>query len=250
MHFNIKRYIYGVSKRRTWFVLILLFPLIYLIIKAMAPDMFTVSQQITIPKDAPVALASSPTGYGKAHEIADNPSGFFQNHFAMRAMYNQLNAGAGDFRTDPQFRRIALAAKESMSLKMTGENVMQISYYGSDEEFGKDIVQLYSQRLVHKGIEGLSRSRTQPGKSIIPQISGDVSIKAHHTLWRSNRFRPIVQIAILSVLIVLVLLGVIEWSDPSLKSERQVARYVGLPILGSMPDLNKVYSAIGNAGGN
>jgi capsular polysaccharide biosynthesis protein len=35
-----------------------------------------------------------------------------------------------------------------------------------------------------------------------------------------------------------------EWSDPSFKSERQVAQYLELPILGSLPDLNKVSAAL------
>jgi capsular polysaccharide biosynthesis protein len=43
---------------------------------------------------------------------------------------------------------------------------------------------------------------------------------------------------------ILVLLVIFEWSDPSLKSERQVAQYLELPILGSLPDLNKISVAL------
>jgi len=39
-------------------------------------------------------------------------------------------------------------------------------------------------------------------------------------------------------------LAVLEWFDPSFKSERQIAQYLELPILGSIPDLNKISAAL------
>jgi len=42
----------------------------------------------------------------------------------------------------------------------------------------------------------------------------------------------------------MMILGMLEWADPSFKSERQVARYLGLPIIGSLPDLNKICAAL------
>ncbi len=49
-----------------------------------------------------------------------------------------------------------------------------------------------------------------------------------------------VQLVILSCIGVFILLGVMEWTDSSFKSERQIGRYLNYPILGSVPDLTRV----------
>ena len=55
---------------------------------------------------------------------------------------------------------------------------------------------------------------------------------------------PLLLSLFLSVLGVAGLLWALEWMDPSFKSERQIARYLDVPVLGSMPDLNKITNSM------
>jgi hypothetical protein len=75
-------------------------------------------------------------------------------------------------------------------------------------------------------------------------LRGDLIVEAHRALWRSDRAAPVAQALIISLIAVIVFLGVLEWSDPAFKSERQIARYLGVPILGSLPDLTLISDAL------
>jgi capsular polysaccharide biosynthesis protein len=50
--------------------------------------------------------------------------------------------------------------------------------------------------------------------------------------------------AVVSLIIILIIIGLMEWADPAFKSERQVARYLDLSIIGSLPDLQKISRAL------
>jgi len=45
---------------------------------------------------------------------------------------------------------------------------------------------------------------------------------------------------LISIFCILILIGVMEWNDNSFKSERQIGRYLNMPVLGSIPDLNRM----------
>ncbi len=244
MNFQMKRYLYGVSSRRLWLLLILVPPLVYLALSAIRSDRFSVKQDISISKDSPVALASGPIGIERMEKITSRPDDFFQNNFAVRKLYTNLYAGTAVYRADRQFRILLDTIKDGMSLTMPSENIVRITYHGKDQKIGQALVGYYSQRLVLKAKEGLARSEHRDSKSMVPKLMGGMDVEEHHALWRLERLLPFVMICIVSLMGVLVLLGVLEWSDQSLKTERQVARYLELPIIGSLPDLNKISAAL------
>lgn len=243
MRFYLKRLYYGIQQRKAWLLLVFLLPILFILLSALIPDRFAITQKIAIQPDAPVALASTPTGYGQARSVVADSSNFFMNHFALRAFYNQLNNGAGDYRSDPQFRFLAEEVKTNMTLIIVESAMVQVGYLGRDRQLGAALVAFYAQRLVHKGIEGLTRSDAH-GQQPLPTLQGEADVQYQRALWRVERLKPLLQLTILSVVAVLLLMVVLEWSDPALKSERQVARYVNLPILGSLPDVNRVYAAM------
>jgi hypothetical protein len=176
--------------------------------------------------------------------IASRPDDFFQNNFAVRKLYTNLYAGTAVYRADRQFRILLDTIKDGMSLTMPSENIVRITYHGKDQKIGQALVGYYSQRLLLKAKEGLSRSEHRDSKSVLPKLIDGIEVEEHRALWRIERLLPFVIICIVSLLGVLVLLGVLEWSDQSLKTERQVARYLELPIIGSLPDLNKISAAL------
>lgn len=244
MNFQIKRFIYGVSKRRLLLLLILVPPFVFLSLSAIRSDRFSIKQDISISKDSPVALASGPLGLERMEKIASHPDDFFQNNFAVRKLYTNLYAGTAVYRADRQFRFLLDTIKDGMSLSMPSENIVRITYHGKDQKIGQALVSYYSQRLVLKAKEGLSRSERQDFNGTVPKLMGGVEVEKHTALWRTERLLPFVIICILSLVVVLILLGLLEWSDQSLKTERQVARYLELPIIGSLPDLNKISAAL------
>jgi len=77
------------------------------------------------------------------------------------------------------------------------------------------------------------------------QADGDPRVLGVATPWSSERLPRALLIGVLSLLAVLLLIGVLELSDPAFKSERQVARYLDLPVLGSMPDADRLTHRLG-----
>lgn len=250
MHFNMKRYLHGVSGRRLWLLLILLPPLVYLALSAIRSDRFSVKQNISISKESPVALAVTPVGLKRMGDIISHPDDFFQNNFTLRKLYNNLYAVTPVDQADRQFRILMKTVKNDISLTMPAENVMRITYHGKDQKMGKTLVGYYSERLVQKTREGLARSKLRDSKGQLPKLMGGMEVGKHHALWRSERLTPLVVVFIASSIAVLAFLAVLEWADPSFKSERQVARYLGFPILGSLPDLNKISAVLGTTRSN
>lgn len=245
MHFNIKRYLHGASGRRLWLLLILLPPLAYLALSAIRSDRFIVKQNISIAKESPVAFGVTPVGFKRMGDIVSRPDDFFQNNFTVRKLYSELHTGPAMYRSDAQLNILMNTIKNDISLTMPYDNVATIYYHGKDQMLGKTLVGYYSKRLVQKAKEGLDRSKFRNSKYPLPELKGSMEVEEYRALWRSERFLPLVGIFIISLIAVMTLLAALEWADLSFKSERQVARYLGLPILGSLPDLNKVSAELG-----
>jgi hypothetical protein len=118
-----------------------------------------------------------------------------------------------------------------------GNAGLRLSYTGEDSTLGRTLVAFYTGRLVKRLKEG--RARTPPGAASPPltfQPAGDIVVVAERSLWRPERMRPASIVLCLSTLAVLLLIAMFELLDPSFKSERQMARYLGLPVLGALPD--------------
>lgn len=72
------------------------------------------------------------------------------------------------------------------------------------------------------------------------QADGGQRVVGVATPWSSEQLPRAIVIGVLSLLSVLLLIAILELSDPAFKSERQVARYLGLPVLGSIPDADRL----------
>jgi hypothetical protein len=218
--------------------------MIYIFVSAGYTDRFSIQQNISISKGLPLALASGPAGLKQMEEIVSHPDDFFLNNFAVRKLYTKLYVGTAVYRADGQFRNLLEMIKNNMSIEMPSENIAVITFFGKDKEIGQTLVSYYSNRLIQKGKEGVVRSKHKESNFKLPALMGNMEINEHRTLWRSERLVPLVLITLISLIGVLMVLAVHEWFDPSFKSERQVAQYLELPILGSLPDLNKISAAL------
>jgi len=245
MDFHIKRFLYGLAKRRIWLLFIVIMPLLYVIVAAIHFDRFTITQDISIMKDTPFSLSSAITGGTTIDALLMNPDMFFLNNYAVRQLYTNLYAGTAVYRADRQFRTLLDTVRTTMTLTMPAEDRAQIKYYGPEESMGRMLVTYYAQRMISKSNEGIARSRMLLTKDQVPTLAGDFVVERHRTIWRVERTLPFMLISIFSAIIVLAFLGILEWTDASFKSERQVAQYTELPIVGSLPNLNKLSAVLG-----
>ena len=244
MFFHFKRFLFGINKYKSWLFLFLIPPAVFLIVTVSVPSHFIVRQDVHVPADAPLAVMSSPTGVMPAREILSQPDKLFLNIFILRALYTDLTSGIGDYRTDPQFKLLAASVQDRMSLAQRKNGRMQITYAGPDQQIGVDMVEFYSQRLIQNAMAGIKRSHATPTGDQTPQLIGAPTLTAERKLLPASKVLPFIQTVIASLLGALLLAGILEWKDTSFKSERQMAEYLGLPILGPVPNLNRVYSAM------
>lgn len=235
MYFNIKRYLYGMAKRKWIGLFILIIPMVFLVMSAIIPDRYTVTQNVEITNDAPVALMTDPVGFMTFKQLSLEPESFFLNSYSLTKLTNDIMTGWAE----KYGAVIGDMIKESMGLIRLDGRTIQIVYTGKSREIGEILVEFYADRLVIKAQEGLTRSNTSEFL-VKPALSGSIEIREMKAMWRSDRMGPLLYCIGASVVLVLLLFGFIEWNDSSLKSERQIARYIGLPILGNIPDLNKV----------
>lgn len=250
IRFLLKRYTYALSIRRSWLLLALIPPLIYWFYS------FRIYQDISIAMDAPVALSSSPIDFITAQEVISRADDFLLDKFALRKLYMQIHTGTTREQADRQFRPLLETVKKQMSLSKTpeAENKIRISYYGGNREKGGKLVGYFSDRLRKKAEEGLKRLERLKGVEGLKQVElKRAEFKAalikdtvviYQVLYRTERISPALTILIVFFVLIMAWIGVLEWVDPSFKSERQAGRYLGLPTLGSLPNLNKISKTI------
>jgi capsular polysaccharide biosynthesis protein len=242
MQFLIRRYFVGLAKRRRWLALAAVPPLVLLFAMWIRTDRFTVRQDIQISTDAPVAASQSPTDIVIMSEIITQPSLLFQDFFAISELVKHLQTMKPVGSNGRTHAILTYMVQETMSLKAAGDNNVRIEYHGEEPELGDTLVGWFSQRLQKRVQDGWVRTG-RTGKPTV-QLVGKLQHESHRALWRPDRLAAIVYTTIISVISVLILLGFLEWGDRSFKSERQVARYLDAPVLGSLPNLDKLVGTV------
>ena len=246
MRFFLKRYVHAFSAHRRLLLLFLIPLFVYLLLSATIPDRFSVEQEIAIPKNALVRVGKRPGSTLPMSEMILRPESFFQDDFALLLLEKRLNPDTFLGPAKTPLSDLKATVETGMTLTMTGGKRVAVAYHGNDRDLGEKLVGFYSQRLVNKLKTGSSPASKIGNRKKKPSASliGQTGINEFRALWRTQRLYPSLVIAVISVLIILIIIALIEWLDPSFKSERQVARYLGIPILGSLPNLKKISDAI------
>ncbi len=253
MSFFIKRYILRISTHSLWLLLIIVGPVTYLVVSTLV-DRISVSQDISLSEDSFVVVPASSPGKPKMkqlHEIISNPDSFFQDSIVLVELYNDLYPGVTSEQKQRQSFTLEGTIKECIYLTIPSNNVVKINYHGKDRRLGKALVGYYSSRLAQKAIEGRKNTSKHSGMTSKwtgnIELIGGVKIETHHTIWRSNRLKPLLCSLLISTLVILISFAIFEFLlDQSFKSEREAARYLELPILGSLPRLNDISNVIGS----
>lgn len=206
MPYMIRRYAHGASRYKAWFLLALLMPGLYLLAAFYSPDQHTISQKIFASKTTRFLLFEAELS---ADELIKSQSVFF-------ATSSPLNAS------------LTPATTDALSLS-SGKEGLTVSYFGGNLEQGKSLVGHHATRI---------KEAAWPQNSATSL--GPLQTTPERRLLRPDHVGPATLLLLGSFTCVLILIGALEWNDAALKSERQIARYVGLPVLGSLPNLDVI----------
>jgi len=235
--FYLKRYTTALHIHRRWLLLVLPLLALYLSVAALTEVAYSVAQDFAgYAPDLPVAAAASPIATVKLSKVVAEPDLLFLEGTALTQLQKRL--GRPEHRgTAADEDALHRAARYALSLSATGDAGLRLRYSGEDVALGRMLVAFYSDRLMKRITEGAVRARTGAAPPPLEfQPTGGIIVSSERTLWHAERLVPTVVVLVLSSLGVLVLIGLIELSDPSFKSERQIAHYLGVPVLGAIPD--------------
>lgn len=242
MSYILKRYTHGIKRYYAWFLLSFLMPGLFLLSAFYAPDRHTVWQDVQIPEETRLATAEPPTAFQTMDEVVADPLPFFEANFSVTRYFN-LSTENVEHLEKENYQKVKEAIRTNLGLTYT-DGMARITYQGKDPELGRQLIGYYGKRLVTKAREEIDRSGLSIPQERQPRLAGGIESSALRALWRPDRLGPMLILFAASLVGVLVLIAALEWNDAALKSERQIARYVDLPILGSLPDLNRITESL------
>lgn len=251
MSFYLKRFLRAFRIHKIWVLLVLPSLVLYLIYAAVTDVDVVVSQQFSsYSSETPMAAGDSPVAVLRLGDLVTDPELLFFDGFALSRLQKNpdLLAAYGGQPDEAALRRI-LHSDLTLAPSQTPEG-LRLSYEGKDEAMGRALVDFYSERLLGGIDAGLKRAQ-RTGAAIAAvrlQPAADLVVDVRRTLWSPERLVPTIGVAILAFLGVVVLIAVLELSDPSFKSERQMARYLGVPVLGVIPDAEPLAKRLASAG--
>jgi len=241
LQFFLKRYIQAVSARRLWALLAFVPLIVYLFLSAIVPDRFTVKQELSISGDNLISLSPRSADLKALNELVSTPSYFFLNKFALVLLGKRLNM---DMQLERALNPLLILKREvarCLSLTTLGQDTAVIVYEGKNRKRGAAMVGFYSQRLIKRTNDWLAQNRSEMVKSLPPpKLVGKITVEEQRSPWRSERLLPAVFIFVISLIVLLVTIALLDWFKPSFRSERHIAYYLKVPILGTLPNLKRI----------
>lgn len=237
MKFFLKRYGEALRAHNKWGLLVLLLLILYLVFAAYDDVTYSVSQDFSPYSDGiPVAASNSPIDTISLKQLVANPDLLFLDGFAIVQLTRKFGL-FDDYRSLTNDQKVMSVVHTSMALSPVDATPLRLSYIGKDAQLGSILVAFYTERLMKRIADGWVRSKgTATPSPFAFQPAGSIVMVDTRSIWSADRWLPTGIVLLLSTLGVLLLIAVFEISDPSFKSERQIARYLDLPVLGTLPD--------------
>jgi len=249
--FFLKRYLYKISSQRGLFILALIPACMYLASAAARMDRFTISQAIKIAPDIPLALSNSPSDVTSIAWFVANQDELFLDSYTLQRLNRELQKQLPPQPAVMTEAHLMQVIKKALSLSYE-KDTLRISYSGVNQEMGEFLASFYATRILKKAEDGMRRQEAlltrqgQPSPQSPPygELKGGLTVESQKALWRSERFPTTVLLLAAGLAAVLVWIGILEMLDTSFKSERQIARILRLPVLGTVPDVFRLSKAI------
>lgn len=244
MGYYLSRYGNALMVRKKWFLGVLFVLVSYLLLAAQYDVRYFVFQDFA-PYDGKtaVALPNSPVGTMDLDELITDSDKFFIDGFTLPQLKKLLLPidNTGELANENDLIRFV---HFTMSLMKIDGTQIRLSYLGPDLSIGKAMVVFYRERLLKRIEEGNARTQLrsarpseviQPASRLIQPV-GNISVEQIKSMWGGDRILPAITIVLFSFVIILIIIAFTEFFDTSFRSERQIARYLGVSILGVMPD--------------
>ncbi len=245
MSFYLKRFSADLVANKRWALIIPLSLLIYLVYGAIVDVRFSITQGLgPYNPGIPLAVAHNPMQTIEFRSIVSQPSLLFLEGFSLKQIQKKVAIlqNHAQFADENQLSRFI---NESMSLGLAEGDRLDIAFKGDNPTTGKLLVDYYSHRLLTRIEDGLIRSKGDLTTSRQrPELKGEMVISTQRTLWDNNRLVPLVLVLIVSTLFTLILVAYIEFTNPAFKSEREMAQYLGIPVLGIVPNIDRIASTM------
>ena len=257
--FFLKRYLYKLSSQRRLFIFALIPAFMYRTAAAGQMDRFKIYQAINIVPDIPLALSNSPSDVTTINWYVTHQDELFMDSYTFQILHRELQKelpSLPDIMTDGQLMQVI---KKAMSLSYEKDN-LRIIYRGDNQGMGEFFAAFYAKKIVKKAEDGvrrqemtLARQAEQEGK-IAPlpksppysELKGGLAVESEKALWRNERLPITVFLLAAGLAAVLIWIGILELLDTSFKSERQIARILRLPVLGTVPNVFRLSTVIGS----
>jgi hypothetical protein len=237
MTYFVQRTRRSVALKRKALLFVLVPPLLYVFFRSLVPDEFRISRALPVRMDAPLAQMSPMSPARTAGDLVSHPEVLLEDQLGLmelnRHMGRLFQVGEGE----NFINAIRGHIQTHMTLEAVSDSAMAITYSGRDCRVGVALVNYYSQQL----------QRLLGGA--VPKLQPDPVVEERRALWRPGELVTSLWILLASLAMILVIIVVLEWSDPSLKTVRQAGRYLDLPVLGVLPDLEKLDAVLKPNGG-
>lgn len=236
MIFYLKRYFTALWLRRKWMALAFAPLFIYLVFAALRDDSFIVAQDFSYTGEVKVSASNNPAATLTLDALVSDQDLLFLDAFALAQLQKRLELmkeGAG-IPAESELRRLVHSA---LSLTREPDSIVRLSYHGENADLGGALVSFYTERLLKRVDDGRARIRSETDSAASTfNASGGMVTNGMQALWNPNRLLPASVVFFIALLGLMLLVGLFELLDPSFKSERQIARYLGLPVLGAIPN--------------
>ena len=241
MNFFLKRLTYRIKINRLFLCFIAFAPaLTFAFAMAWTPSVHTLSSSFAILSDAPMAKPGTPIGVvtlTPSMADAEMRKSFIDAHFSPFKIMAYPKAYGLSIPPDSIAKMYRQASNLSIA---TDSGKARVTYSGPDEATGNRLVYHYSNALYDRVQEGYKRQGAHFTPPIADKPQRDPGTPAQRSPLSPEQVLWIIFLFFACAIAGLLFLMIREAMDTSYKSERQIAEHIRLPILGSLPNLNRV----------
>ena len=256
MLFHLKLFRIAVAARMKYVILAFVPALAYLVVMGLIPHNFQINQTLVAPNKTLLSPGVNPLDLVTMESVLKDPQHFLTDNHVLMDLREQLLTG--DRVDRPQWAgwlpsRFAIFIKRTVLQDMTiasiGDDRITIGYQGDDRELGVALVDFYSQRLIRASQRAQERAILRP--ELVPQeagtasatgvtLQGAVSVNTSTVFITPDRVWTALWLSIIFIIIALAAIWIMEMARPKLYTERQASRYLDTPVLGAIPNLERM----------
>lgn len=237
MGFYSQRYLAALQSHRRWAPLIVVPLVVYLIGAAVLEQRYVLTQEFSY--SGTVLVSKNPVSTIGLDVLVADPDQLFLDGFAIAQLQRNLELRQDVGVSVQDVADVRRLVHGALTLVGEGDAKLQLSYTGDDADLGRHLLGFYTDRLMQR-IANAQGPLSDPAPRF--EQAGPISSSTQMVLWSADRLPAAIAIFGVSLLAFLLLVGMRELANPAFASERQIARYLGLPVLGSLPNAERLVS--------